>query len=179
MMCSQKVLSERNSVVIYRNTVYTISVLSKLIDGFATYYVSPLAVATKQHLVNLNVYISSYRIALNRCHSKVYRVPGNVVSKSTVAAAAETSPPSTGSKRIRFNTAVHTPSKYYVRHSLSTSASSWRNLVILIKTFCFLMLFAGVTALPPVIRIGKYCFAIVNTITTHSLYVLSLVRFIV
>lgn len=157
MMCNRKVLSEKESVLIYRNTaVYTISVLSKLINGFATYYVSPFAAATQQHLVNLNVYINSYRIRLKRIHSELYRVPGNVLSKRTQPMTPSAASSSTKSKRIRLNTAVHSPSKCYVRHSFDTSSSSsWRNSVILIKTFCFLMLFAGVTALPPVIRIGK------------------------
>lgn len=177
MMCNRKVLSEKKSVLIYRNTVYTFTVLSKLINGFATYYVSPFAAATKQHLVNLNVYTNSYRIWLNRSHSELYRVAGNAITEraqpavvatttTTTTTAASSASASTESKWFRLNTVVHTRSKCYVRHSFNTcnsssssshsSHSSWRNLVILLKTFCFLMLFAGVTALPPVIRIGKY-----------------------
>lgn len=159
MMCNRKVLSEKRSVFIYRYTaVHTLSVLSNLINGLATYYVSPLAAAAQQHLVNLNVYINSYRIRHKRIHSGLYRVPGNNLSQRTQPTTPSAASSSTISKRIRLNTAVRTPSKRHVRHSLHTSSSSWRNLVILIKTFCFLMLFAGVTALPPVIRIGKYRF---------------------
>lgn len=150
MMCNRKVLSERRSVLIYRNAVYTISVLAKLINDFATHHVSPFVAATKQHLVNLNVYINSYRIRLNRSHSEVYRVTDGTDFKRA-------QPPTTQSKSIRLNNVVVIPSKSYERHSFNTrSSGSWRNLVILLKTFCFLMLFAGVAALPPVIRIGKY-----------------------
>lgn len=158
MMCNRKVLSEKRSVLIYRNTVYTISVLSNLINEFATHHVSPFVASTKQHLVNLNVFINSYRIRFNRSHSEVYRVAGAAVSKRA-------QPSTTESKPIRLNNFVGIRSKSYERHSCNTSSSGgWRNLVILLKTFCFLMLFAGVAALPPVIRIGKYCRSIAQCV---------------
>lgn len=140
MYDNRTVLNERTSVLNYPNAVYTISVLSKLIKDFATYFVSTFAVVrTKQRLVNKNVYRNRYRISAHRKHSELCRMPVNserAHSTRTVAVAPEL---------IRHRS-----------HAAANASNNCRNLVISIKTICFIMLFAGVTALPPVIRIGEY-----------------------
>lgn len=150
MMRSRNVLSESKSVSIYRRTVYTFTILSKLINDSATYCATAIATATKQHIVNLIVFGKSYRSGLHSNHSERCRQIDNVLSERAPTPAA-------GSLWHQVNTAIHTRSKCHARNScIASSSSSWRHLVILLKTFCFLMLFAGVTALPPVIRIGEY-----------------------
>lgn len=139
-MCKRKVFSENYQMLI--TNTFLRKKLSTLIIFIAT-----IIATVRTNVENLNVPINGIGISFS-CGNNSTSINTNSISRRrrivSVIRAYNTN------NHINFSTVNKT-----LKYTINYVGSTFRQ-VTFIKIFCFLMLFIGVTALPPVIRIGKY-----------------------